>query len=86
MLGTIKTRIEAVQAALAKIRSDSAKKALLPTDCNLRTAWDDAGLEWRAAVIKLLVRRVVIHPSKPGGATWNSWRFDPASVTIEWAA
>jgi site-specific DNA recombinase len=86
MLGAIKTRIEAIQADLAKIRSDSAKKALLPTDCNLRTAWDDASLEWRAAVIKLLVRRVVIHPSKPGGTTWNSWRFDPASVTIEWAA
>jgi DNA invertase Pin-like site-specific DNA recombinase len=85
MLGAIKTRIAAIQAQLAKIRSDSAKKALLPTDCNLRTVWGDASLEWRAAVIKLLVKRVVIHPSKPGGTIWNSWRFDPASVTIEWA-
>lgn len=67
MLGAIKTRIEAIQTDLAKLRSGSAKKVLLPTDGNLRAAWDDASLEWRAAVIKLLVRRVVIHPSKPGG-------------------
>ncbi len=85
MLGAIKTKIEAIQTDLAKLRSNSAKKALLPADGNLRIAWDNASLEWRAAVIKLLVRRVVIHPSKPGGTMWRSWRFDPVSVTIEWA-
>lgn len=85
MLGAIKTKTQAIQTELAKLRSGSAKKALLPTDGNLRAVWDDASLAWRAAVIKLLVKRVVIHTSKPGGVRWRSWRFDPASVTIEWA-
>ena len=63
-----------------------AKQLLLPERGRLRDVWDTASLEWRASVIKLLVKRVVIDPGRPGGGLYEGrWRFDPELVKVEWA-
>jgi hypothetical protein len=84
MLSVIKSRTETVQAELDRLRSDRAKKALVPATGNIRPMFEDASLEWRAAVIKLLVSKVVIHPSGQVTKLWRGRRFDPESVTIDW--
>ena len=86
MLGTIKTEIAGLQSQLASLHTAQAKQLLLPERGRLRDVWDTASLEWRASVIKLLVKRVVIHPGRPGGGLYEGrWRFDPELVKVEWA-
>jgi len=84
MLATIKGKMEAAQSELARLQTTKARKALLPTDGNLRAVWEGASLEWRASVIKLVVKRVVIHPGRSGFLIWEGWRFNPDLVKVEW--
>ncbi|WP_112236800.1 recombinase family protein [Kribbella monticola] len=83
MRDTLDAEIESTQTALGKLQ-DANAAAILPTEGALREHWEANEPEWRRTVIKLLVEKVVIHPSRPGGATWNGRRFDPACVEIVW--
>jgi site-specific DNA recombinase len=84
MVATLKAHIDAAGNELARLRSDKAKRLLLPADGGLRDLWEKASLEWRASVVRLLVERVVIYPRRPGAEMWHGWRFDPSAIEIVW--
>jgi hypothetical protein len=51
-------------------------------------AWDAQGLDWRRSLVSLVIRKVIIHPGRPGQHKWiterGSWNFKPESVEIIW--
>jgi site-specific DNA recombinase len=51
-------------------------------------AWDAQGLDWRRSLVSLVIRKVIIHPGRPGQHKWiterGSWNFKPESVQIIW--
>lgn len=80
----------AADAELAKLESQRAKlrtnraARLLPANGLIREAWDNASLEWRRDVIRLVVEKIVVHPSKPTGPLWHGYRFNPDDIEIIW--
>ena len=86
----VEEALEATKAKLAKIESGRTL-ASIPIDKTIREAWETADLTWRRSLISLLVERIVIQPSSPGGRKWEteaadgrSWAFDPTAVQIVW--
>jgi DNA invertase Pin-like site-specific DNA recombinase len=84
MLGTIKDKVVEAQTELMRLRSEKVKRAMIPADGNLRAAWEGASLEWKASVIKLLVKKVIIHPGRSGGKMYAGRRFDPDLIEVVW--
>jgi site-specific DNA recombinase len=87
MLGTIKEKIALADTEKKRLLSAKAKSLAVPTDGGLRKIWENASLEWRASVVKLIVEKVVIHPGRAGGRRWpdkNGWAFNPDLVEIVW--
>jgi hypothetical protein len=53
-------------------------------------------VDWRRQLIALVVDKVILHPTRPGGRQWpedgselaerigQQWRFNPAAVEIRW--
>jgi DNA invertase Pin-like site-specific DNA recombinase len=78
MLGTIKEKFSALETEKKQLISAKAKSLAVPTDGGLRELWKTASLDWRASVVKLVVEKVVIRPTKRGG------KFDPDDVEIVW--
>jgi site-specific DNA recombinase len=54
----------------------------------LAQAWDTEDLDWRRSLVSLVIRKVIIHPGRPGQHKWiterGSWNFKPESVEITW--
>ncbi|WP_405861026.1 recombinase family protein [Streptomyces sp. NBC_01515] len=84
MKQTVLDKMARLDTEKKQLMSTKAKSLAIPTDGGLRAIWDGASIEWRASVIRLVVEKVVIHPSMPGGKMWNGWRFDPDAVEIFW--
>lgn len=87
MVKTIKNKTDVLDAEKRQLVSAKAKSLAVPTDGGLREIWDQASIEWRASVIKLVVEKVIIHPGRPGGKRWpdkNGWCFNPDLVEIVW--
>jgi site-specific DNA recombinase len=84
MLKAVKGKIETAEAEKKRLLSAKAKSLAVPTDGGLRQVWEQASMEWKASVVRLLVEKVVIHPGRSGGKVWNGWRFDPDLVEIFW--
>ncbi len=84
MLSIVKGKIETADAEKKRLLSSKAKSLAVPTDGGLREVWEQASMEWKASVVRLLVEKVVIHPGRSGGKAWNGWRFDPDLVEIFW--
>jgi site-specific DNA recombinase len=85
MLAALKGKSEEIQTELNRLRSEEAKRAMVPAIGNIREMWETASLEWKSSVIRLVVDRVVILPSKPSGSKlWRGFRFEPESIRIEW--
>lgn len=84
MRATAETELEKLQNQRSKLRIGSAAQ-LLPADGLVRQAWEAGDLAWRRSVIQLVVERIVVHPSKPGGKVlWNGYRFRPEDIEIIW--
>ncbi|MFC8852928.1 recombinase family protein [Streptomyces sp. NPDC057144] len=89
MLKTIKERFAAAETEKRQLLSAKAKSLAIPTDGGLRPIWDTASVEWRASVTQLVVKKVVIHPGRPGGRKWTApdgtvYNFDPDLIEIDW--
>jgi site-specific DNA recombinase len=87
--GDIERELEAVRAKMAK--HETGRLLLtMPTDSSLLEAWDLADLDQRRQLVSLLVERVTLLPSRPGGHYWTHERseqryvFDPSAVQIAW--
>lgn len=88
MLATIKSAAETVQNELNRLRSEKAKAAMVPAIGSIREKWETASLEWKASVIKLVVSKIVIMPTKSNHPKWpdaNGWVFNPEDVKVEWS-
>jgi DNA invertase Pin-like site-specific DNA recombinase len=80
-------KMAALDTEKKQLMSAQAKSLAVPTDGNLRAIWDNASIEWRASVIRLVVEKVIIHPGRPGSKKWpdkNGWVFDPDLIEILW--
>ena len=77
MLDSADNAIALTQAELAKTRSGEVSR-IIPSDKSIRDLWPNASLEWRREVLKLVVEKVIIKPSKPGSRMYKSWRFNTA--------
>lgn len=56
----------------------------IPAIETIRETWEEAGMDWRHSIIRLLVERIVVLPGSPGSHEWHGWRFDPERVQIVW--
>jgi site-specific DNA recombinase len=87
--GDIEGELEAVRAKMAK-HETGRLMLTLPTDGTLLEAWDLADLDQRRQLVSLLVERITLLPSRPGGHYWTHERsqqryvFDPSAVQIAW--
>lgn len=84
----VEEALERTRSRLAKLESGRAL-ASIPADKTIREAWEGGSLVWRRSLISLLVEKVVIQPSWPGGRRWQApdgrvFAFDPAAVQIVW--
>jgi site-specific DNA recombinase len=84
----VEEALEATKAKLARIESGRTLAAI-PIDKTIREAWETADLIWRRSLISLLVERIEIHASWPGGRKWEApdgrtFAFDPSAVQIVW--
>jgi len=84
MLEAIKSRTEAAERELVKLRSSKARRTLLPSQGRLREFWEHASIEWRASVIRLVVERINVMPGRPGAQMFRGRRFDPDLVRFVW--
>lgn len=51
----------------------------------VKDAWERGSLDWRRRLLDLVLDKVIIMPSKPGGvATWRGWRFKPEDTKRVW--
>lgn len=88
MLGAIKARSVEVHGELNRMRSEKVKATTLPAIGSIREKWEAASLEWRSNVIRLVVERVVINPTKSGHVRWpdkGGWCFNPGDIEIVWS-
>jgi site-specific DNA recombinase len=87
----VEEALERTKSRLAKLESGRTL-ASIPVDRTIREAWEDGSLIWRRSLISLLVDKIVIMPSWPGGRRWTSqdpdddreWAFDPTAIRIVW--
>ena len=73
---------------LARVESGRTLTAI-PVDKTIREAWDDASLAWRRRLISVMVEKVIVQPSWPGGRRWNApdgrtFAFEPEKIQIVW--
>lgn len=81
---TLDEAIDTNQEHLNKLHNATAA-TLLPADGLIREAWERNGHGWRLSVAKLLIKKIIIHPSANVGAKrWNGFIFDPETVEIVW--
>ncbi|MCX4698995.1 recombinase family protein [Streptomyces sp. NBC_01373] len=78
MKKTVVDKLAVLDTEKKQLMSAKAKSLAVPTDGGLRALWEDASIEWRASVTRLVVEKVVIRPTKRGG------KFDPDDVEIVW--
>jgi site-specific DNA recombinase len=84
----VEEALESTRARLAKLESGRALAAI-PVDKTIREAWDEANMVWRRSLISLLVEKVVVMPSWPGGRRWRApdgraFAFEPEKILIHW--
>ena len=75
------TFIAEMEDELTRLRAVSISD-VLPIGDKLREAWTHMPVDTRRAVIRLVVDKVVVRPSKAGFAVWNGYRFKPEDITI----
>jgi site-specific DNA recombinase len=82
---------EALQRTREKLAIIESGRTLtaIPVDTTIREAWDGASLAWRRRLISLLVEKVIVQPSWPGGRRWQApdgrvFAFEPEKTQIVW--
>jgi DNA invertase Pin-like site-specific DNA recombinase len=84
----VEENLERVNKRLSGLRTGFSL-GRIPLDKSLREVWQDADLDFKRDLIKLLIKEVVVLP----GRTQHIWRFnghafrfDPSLIRIEWTA
>ena len=77
----IEARIEDLRRQLRRLDHGTVLASLPSGGAALRQRWEERGLDWRRAVIKTVIDRVVVHPAVKGRNT-----FDPDQIEIVWRA
>jgi DNA invertase Pin-like site-specific DNA recombinase len=85
MKAVIEENMEARRRKMAFMQSGRTL-ARIPLGANMREVWDNADLDFRRDLIRLVVEKVVVL----AGRTYQRWqgkyRFDPSLVQIHWKA
>jgi site-specific DNA recombinase len=82
--------LQRTREKLARIESGRTLTAI-PVDKTIQEAWEGADLAWRRRLMGLLVEKVIVHPSWPGGRRWQApdgrvFAFEPEKIQIIWRA
>jgi site-specific DNA recombinase len=85
MVATIKGKSDEIHGQLNKLRNDKAKAAMVPAIGSIRERFETASMEWKASVIRLVVEKVVVNPSRGWGSKWRGYQFSPKDVQIIWS-
>ncbi|HEX8135799.1 MAG TPA: recombinase family protein [Actinomycetes bacterium] len=75
----VEEAMEQTKAKLDRLASTRAMAAI-PVDTSLREVWKTADVHWRRQLIGLVVDKVILYPSRPGGRRWPNPQGD------EWEA
>jgi site-specific DNA recombinase len=86
----VEEALEATEAKLAMVESCRVLTAI-PVNSSIREAWESADMSWRRSLIRLVVERVVVFPSWPGGRRWTApdgrqFAFEPEKIRLLWRA
>ncbi|MEC3979536.1 recombinase family protein [Amycolatopsis sp. H20-H5] len=81
MLASADQAIEDLNDKLSPLY-DPQVSALLPSGQPVRELWENASLDWQRSVVKLVVKKVVIHPCSGAVQHWRGWRFELDSVEL----
>jgi site-specific DNA recombinase len=81
----VEEAMEQTKAKLDRLASTRAMAAI-PVDTSLREEWKAADVHWRRQLIGLVVDKVIVHPSRPGGHRWpdpngDEWEAELAKRT-----
>ncbi len=82
----VEDNLERVNKRLSGLRTGFSL-GRIPVDKSLRDVWQDADLDFKRDLIKLLIKQVVVLPGR-SQRQWKfngqSFRFDPSLIRIEW--
>lgn len=77
--------VEESRQDLARLQSQLTGLSI-PPGKTLEQAWNERGVQWRHAFVRLLIERIVVSPGHPGSGTYKGWRFNPHHIAISWKA
>ncbi|GAA2996433.1 hypothetical protein GCM10010519_31750 [Streptomyces lactacystinicus] len=66
--GIAEAAVQEASELLAQLQQETVF-AQVSAGQTIREAWATAGLDWRRAIVRLVVERVVVNPGHPGGMT-----------------
>lgn len=84
MLAAIKSKSDTIQSELERLKSEDAKRALVPALGQIRDLFDTATLEWQHSVISLLVKEVLFLPNVRADELFMGRQFNPNCIRIIW--
>lgn len=82
---TAESALEETRQELAKVQSQLTGLSI-PPGKTLEQAWEERGVQWRHAFVKLLIEKIVVHPGHPGSRLYKGWRFNPDFIEVIWKA
>jgi site-specific DNA recombinase len=85
MKAMIEDNMEARRRKMATMQSGRAL-ARIPLGANIREVWEEADLDFRRDLIRLVVEKVVVQPGRTYQRWQGKYRFDPSLVQIHWKA
>jgi hypothetical protein len=82
----VEDEIEAINRQLASMQSGRTL-ARVPLDGTLRQVWQEADIDFKRDLIRLLVRKIVVLPGRTRrtcNINGRTFSFDPALLQITW--
>lgn len=76
-------KLDAAKSALENAQARKTQGVIASTQ-SVREAFENGGVDLRHQIIGLIVERIIVMPSSPGGHTWRGKRFNPDDIKIHW--
>jgi DNA invertase Pin-like site-specific DNA recombinase len=83
----VQNELDAVEAEIAAIYASQDATRMLSAGESVRAAWEREPVAWRQRLMKLMIERVVVQPSRKRPTYYvgaEGYRFDWNSVEISW--
>jgi len=81
----IEEALEATERKMQRIEQSHVLGSL-PADTPLPQEWEKRDLDWRRSLLRLVIKRVLIHPQGRTTQRYRQWTIDKTKIEIEWKA